>query len=406
MDEYYHNPHSPVTGAGDNTMDEYYHNPYSPVTGAGDNTMDEYYHNPYSPVTGSGDNAMDEYDYPVNGAGENTMDEYHQNPYYPITDPQQYPPFPFENAEASAGPEQDIDFHFLSGQLQLHNEQLHNEKEQLRSQYNQLQMQHSDLQDKHDELQSKHDELQSKHDELQSKNDELQSKYCRLRLHIRDDPIASKRLFLAARKIYRANLAQHDNEHEAPAENVAPAGGHRYITRSTKKPQPTVRREPVEDDDSNLASDREYAPSPESVSDEEMEDEDYEPATKSVAPATAANQVARPVAHPVAHPATAARHEVRFAVKRDREQNMLIYHRKGAYCLVPMTKEEFYHVKGGTRAAPRTFSMPDENGKIQDHANVRITEAENERLDAYRGRNKGKPHETREGTKDAAAGEL
>ncbi|TGO14614.1 hypothetical protein BTUL_0050g00090 [Botrytis tulipae] len=332
--------------------------------------MDEYYQNPHYPVTGAGDNTMDEYNYPVNGAGENTMDEYHQNPYYPITDPQQYPSFPLENAEISAGPDQDIDFHFLSRQLQLHNEHLQNENEELRSQYNQLQMQHSDLQDKQNDLQDKHDVLQSSHRRLQ--------------LHIRDDPIASERLFLAARKIYHASLAQHDNDHEAPAESVAPTGGHRYITRSTQKTQPAVMGEPVEDDDSNLASDREYAPSSESVSDEEMEDENYEPTTKSVSPATAAHPVAHPVVHPVAHPVA----------------------HPAAYCVVYMTKEEFHHVRGETRAAPRTFSTPDKNGIIQDYARVRITEAETERLDAWRARHASKPHAIHEGTKDAAAREL
>ncbi|KAF7922868.1 uncharacterized protein EAE97_011032 [Botrytis byssoidea] len=352
MDEYYQNPHYPVPDAGENTMDEYDY----PLTGAGDNTMDEFYN-------------------PVIDAGDNTMDEYHQNPYYPITDPQQYSSFPLENADMFADPDQDIDFHFLSRQLQLHNEHLQNENDQLQLQYNQLQRQHSDLQDKQNDLQDKHDELQSRHRRLQ--------------LHIHDDPIAAKRLLVAARKIYSATLAQDDDEHEAPAENVAPAGGHRYITRSTQKTQPAVMGKPVEDDDSNLTSDVEYAPGSESVSDEEMENEDYEPTTKSVAPATAAHQ------------------EVRFAVKKDLEQNMLIYHRKpSAYRVVFMTKEEFYHVRGGTRVAPRTFSTPDENGNIQDYVRIRITEAESERLDAWRARHGRKPHEIREGTKDAAAREL
>ncbi|TGO55655.1 hypothetical protein BOTNAR_0240g00120 [Botryotinia narcissicola] len=345
-------------------MDEYHQNPHYPVPDAGENTMDEFYY----PFNDAGENTMDEYDFPVNGAGDNTMDEYHQNPYYPITDPQQYSSFPLESADMFADPDQDIDFHFLSRQLQLHNEHLQNENDQLQFQYNQLQRQHSDLQDKHDELQSRHRRLQ---------------------LHIHDDPIAAKRLLVAARKIYRATLAQDDNEHEAPAENVAPAGGHRYITRSTQKTQPAVMGVSVEDDDSNLTSDREYAPGSESVSDEEMEDEDYEPTIKSVAPATAAHQ------------------EVRFAVKKDLEQNMLIYHRKpSAYRVVSMTKEEFYHVRGETRVAPRTFSMPDENGNIQDYARIRITEAESERLDAWRARHGRKSHEIREGTKDADAREF
>ncbi|TGO36482.1 hypothetical protein BHYA_0123g00100 [Botrytis hyacinthi] len=340
--------------------------------------MENYYQNPH---------------YPVTGAGDNTIDGYYQNPYYPITDPQQYPSFPPENAEVSAGPSQDIDLQFQRHQLRSQNEQLQNQNGELQSQYNQLQMQHNDLQDKHNDLQDKHNDLQDKHNDLQDKQndlqdkyDELQSRHSRLRLHIRGDPIAFERLFIAARKVYRANLVQHDNEHEAPAENFAPAGGHRYITRSTQKTQPVVMGEPVEDDDSNLTSDREYAPSLEGFSDEEMEDEDYEPTPKPVAPAT------------VAH------HEVRFTVKKGREQNMLIYHGKEfAYCKVSMTREEFHYVRGEASGAPQTLPTPDKNGNIQDHQRMRVTWAEREKLNAWRIRHGRKPHEIREGTKDAAA---
>lgn len=52
-----------------------------------------------------------------------------------------------------------------------------------------------------------------------------------------------------------------------------------------------------------------------------MDDEDYEPTPKSVAPATPA--VASPETRPFARQAAVAHHEVRFTVKKGREQNML-----------------------------------------------------------------------------------
>lgn len=195
-------------------MDGYYQNSYYSVTDAGENTMDEYHQNQQ---------------YSVTDAGEDTMDEYYDNTYYPIADLQQYPSFPPENAEASAGPNQDIDLQLQIRQLHLQNEELQTDNEKIQSQYNQLQIQHNDLQDKQSNLQDQHDALQSRH--------------TRLCLHIRDDPIAHERLFVSARKLNRANLVEHNNELEAPVENVVPVGGHRYITRSTQKTQPAVMGE-------------------------------------------------------------------------------------------------------------------------------------------------------------------
>ncbi|TGO53718.1 hypothetical protein BCON_0119g00090 [Botryotinia convoluta] len=304
------------------------------------------------------------------------MEEDNQNPYYPITDRQRYPSFPPENGEVHARSGQNIDLQFQRHQLQY--------------QYSQLQMQHNNLQTH------------------------------RLQLHVRRDPIALERISLALNQVHGASLVKHDDDHEAPAENAAPVGGHRYITRSSQKTEPVVKgerkiepvvkeepqvapvvkEEPIEDDHSHLTPDREYAPSSAGFSDEEMEDDDYEPTPAPVAPVT----IARSVAHSIAPPATVARHEVKFTVKRDREQNMPIYHRKEfAYCEISMTREEYYHVKGHTYVAPQTLSTPDKNGNTQDRKRLRITWAERDRLNAWRIRHGRNPHEIREGTKYAAA---
>ncbi|KAF5868698.1 uncharacterized protein Bfra_012028 [Botrytis fragariae] len=346
------------------------------------------------------------------------MEEDDQNPYYPITDRQRYPSFPPEDTDVHACSGQNIDLQFQRHQLQNQYDQLQMQHEQLQSQYNQLQMQHNNLQTTHNELQSKHN---------------------RLRSHVCNDPIALQRITLALNLVHGASLVKHD-EHEAPAANLAPVGGHRYITRRTKKTEtvvkgerkmepdvkeeprvatvikeernvvPFVKEEPIEDDRSHLTPDREYAPSSASLSDEEMEDEDYEPTPAPVAPivrsVASPATIARPFARPttVAPPATVAPHELRFTMKADREANMSIYHRKEfAYCEIAMTKEEYYHVKGQNYVAPQTLATPDRNGNTEDRRRLRITWAERDRLNAWRARHGRKPHEIREGTKYAAA---
>ncbi|TGO13645.1 hypothetical protein BPAE_0721g00010 [Botrytis paeoniae] len=323
------------------------------------------------------------------------MEEDNQNPYYPVTDRQRYPSFPPETAEIHARPNKDIDLQF---------------------QRHQLQYQHDQLQIQHEQLQSQHNQLQMQHNYLQTKHNDPQSKYNRLQFHIRRDPLALERITLALNQVHGASLFKHDDEHEAPAANGPPVAGHRYITRSTHKtervvkgerkiepivkeePQvaPFVKEEPIEDDHSHLTPDREYAPSSASLSDKDIEDEDYEPTPAPVTP------VALPAT--IAPPATVAPHELRFTIKEDREANMSIYHRKEfAYCEISMTKEEYYHVKGQTYVAPQALTTPDRNGNTEDRKRLRITWAERDRLNDWRVRHGRNPHEIREGTKYAAA---
>ncbi|TGO86077.1 hypothetical protein BPOR_0337g00020 [Botrytis porri] len=366
------------------------------------------------------------------------MDENNQNPYYPITDRQRYPALSPENGDVHARPNQNVDLQFQHQQLQM-------QHEELQTQYNQLQMQHNDLQTKHNGL---------------------QSNYNRLKFHVRRDPLAFQRVIHAWKQDHDSSLVEHDDEYEAPVANAAPVADRRYITRSIQKTEPVVKgerktepvvkkeyqvasiikeepkaapfvkQEPVEDEHFRPTPDREYAPSSAGSSDEDMEDRDYEPTPAPVAPATFARLVTRPatiappvprpvappiprpvtrlvarsVARPLARPATAAPpatvapHELRFIMKKDRESNMSIYHRKEfAYCEIAMTEEEYCHVKRQTYVAPQTLSTPDNNGKTEGRWRLRITWVERDRLNAWRVRHGRKPHEICEGTKYAAA---
>ncbi|KAM0162191.1 hypothetical protein ACHAPC_011218 [Botrytis cinerea] len=310
------------------------------------------------------------------------MNEDKKSLYYPITNRQRYPSIPLESAEVTAPSNQNIE-------LQYQNQQLQEQNNQLQSQYNQIQIQHNRLQMEHSILRLQYSRLQS---------------YFSLRQN------ALERVSLISKVYHAANLIEHDEENDESLAHASSADRSLYNTSRSQKIEPAIKEdrqiapvikeEVIEDDNSRPTPDRGYSPSPAGFSDEEIEDEDYEPIPAPIAPATVARTTA---GRAIATPAIVAPHELRFSSTKDREENMPIYHRmEFAYCEISMTKEEYFHVKGSNYDAPQTSSMPNKNDD-QDRKRIRITWTERDRLNDWRVRNHRKKHELRGGTKYAAA---
>ncbi|KAK6598276.1 hypothetical protein H4I95_08886 [Botrytis cinerea] len=202
------------------------------------------------------------------------MNEDKKSLYYPITNRQRYPSIPLESAEVTAPSNQNIG-------LQYQYQQLQEQNNQLQSQCNQIQIQHNRLQTEHSILRLQYSRLQS---------------YFSLRQN------ALERVSLISKVYHAANLIEHDEENDESLAHASSADRSLYNTSRSQKIEPAIKEdrqiapvikeEVIEDDNSRPTPDRGYSPSPAGFSDEEIEDEDYEPIPAPIAPATVARTTA------------------------------------------------------------------------------------------------------------------